>query len=77
MIFDSSFKSKFCTDVMNHVKEKKETYLDSIIYMCEKYEIDPEIAAKFLSKPIIEKLQVEGQNLHLLKTKKKSKKLPF
>ena len=37
-----------------------------MIELCEKHDIEPGIVAKSLSKPIIEKLKVEGQDLNIL-----------
>jgi hypothetical protein len=42
-----------------------------VIAVCERYGIEPQVAAKFLNKPIIEKIRAEGQNLNLLPKKAK------
>lgn len=53
----------------------KVPYIDAILALCENYNVEPEAVAKFLNKPILEKLKIEGQNLNLvIKTKNK---LPF
>ena len=41
-------------------------YMDAVIEVCEKKDIDIAIMAKFLSKPIIEKIKIEGQEINLL-----------
>jgi hypothetical protein len=41
---------------------------------CEQFGIEPQVAAKFLSKPIIQKIKIEGQELNLLP---KTSKLPL
>ncbi len=41
-------------------------YMDTINLLCEEMVIEPELAAKYLSKPIIEKIRVEAENINLL-----------
>ena len=41
-------------------------YMDTINLLCEEMEIEPELVAKYLSKPIIEKIRVEAENVNLL-----------
>ena len=41
-------------------------YIDAVISVCENHNIDPGIASKFLSTPIVEKIKVEGQEVNLL-----------
>lgn len=48
--------------------------MDAVIAVCEAKEIPVESIAKILSKPIIEKIQQEGQDLNFLP---KSSKLPI
>lgn len=73
MITDE-LKNKFCVDVIKEANKKGATYIDVVVDMAEKYEITVEIAAKLLSKPIIEKIQSEGEEVNLLP---KISKLPF
>jgi len=47
--------------------------MEAIMVFCENTNTDPEYIAKFLSKPIKEKLRVEGESLNLLP---KSSRLP-
>ena len=47
------------------------SYIDAVIAVCEKFGIEPQVAAKFLTKPIIEKIKTEGQELNLLPKKTK------
>jgi len=54
------------------------SYIDAVLGVCEKNDIDPIIAAKELSKPIKEKLEIEGIKLNILRSEKGKKgKLPF
>lgn len=66
MIFDIEKQQQFCKKIENHVKRWNCTYLEAIVAITEDMEIEPEAAAKFLSKPIVEKLQEEGRQINLL-----------
>ncbi|MAL45499.1 late promoter transcription accessory protein [Hyphomonas sp.] len=66
MILTEEEKAGFSKKVENVVRERGGTYLEAVIELCEKHEIEPGIVAKSLSKPIIEKLKVEGQDLNIL-----------
>ncbi len=64
---------RFVREVENQVKKFSVSYIDAVIAVCERYGIEPQVAAKFLNKPIIEKIKAEGQELNLLP---KNTKLP-
>ena len=64
MIFEET--NNFASDVEEYVKENGGGYIEAIITLCENNNIEPQVAAKFLTKPIIEKLQTEGQDSNLL-----------
>jgi|TARA_A100001391_G_C4814110_1_gene209415 hypothetical protein len=66
LILTEEEKAGFSKKVENVVRERGGTYLEAVIELCEKHEIEPGIVAKSLSKPIIEKLKVEGQDLNIL-----------
>ena len=61
--------------VEKYVSDNGGSYIDAVLYICEKEYIDPIIAAKYLSKPIKEKIEMEGVQLNILPSKKG--KLPF
>ena len=42
------------------------SYIDSVLELCEKYNIEPNVAAKLITKPIKEKIEKEGQESNLL-----------
>jgi hypothetical protein len=68
----------FSKEVEEIAKNKKEGgYLEAIMELCEKYEIEPQSAAKLLSKPIREKLKNEFESLNMIRGKRKSNKLPL
>lgn len=62
---------RFPKEVEAHVNKYGVSYIDSVIAVCERFGIEPQVAAKFLSKPIIEKIRAEGQDLNLLPKKAK------
>ena len=48
---------RFPREVENHVKKFGVSYIDAVLAVCEQYGIEPQVAAKFLNKPIIEKIK--------------------
>ena len=36
------------------------SYIDSVLMVCEKYNIEPKVAAKIITRPIKEKIEAEG-----------------
>ena len=67
MIFDKDIQNDFVKSVEEYVRKNGGTYIDAILHMCELFEVEPQIAAKFLSQPIIEKVGVEGIDINILK----------
>ena len=56
----------FSKKVEERVLKTGDGYMDTINLLCEEMEIEPELVAKYLSKPIIEKIKVEAQKVNLL-----------
>ena len=56
----------FSKKVEERVLKTGDGYMDTINLLCEEMDIEPELAAKYLSKPIIEKIRVEAENVNLL-----------
>lgn len=73
MITDE-LKNKFCSEVMDYAKTKENSYIDATIHVAEKFGFGPEMGAKLLSKPLIEKIRIEGEDINLIP---KMSKLPF
>jgi hypothetical protein len=67
-------QKQFLEKLEAHITKHKNGYIDSILAVCEDLGIDPEQAAKYLTKPIIEKIRAEGENINLLPP---SPKLPI
>ena len=56
------------------VKEKELSYMEAVLHYAQKSEIEPEAMAKMLNQSIKDKIEVEAQELHLLKS---TAKLPL
>lgn len=59
-------KSKFSKLVENEVLEKSIGYMEAILLLCEKNDIDPEDVKKFVSPVIKSKLEAEAMGLNYL-----------
>ena len=68
-------KEEFSKKIENYVKQHNSSYMDAAISISESTGLDVVVISKFLSKPIIEKIQEEGRSLNLLP--KPKNKLPF
>lgn len=75
MYIDDAAKEKFSSRVLDRVKNTNLSFMDCVIELSDEMGLDPTAAGKLLTKPIIEKIEQEAKNLHLLK-KSKTKKLP-
>lgn len=76
MYIDDKAKEAFSNKVVERVKSTNLSFMDCVLEITEEMGLDPSASGKLLTKPIIEKIQYEAQNLHLLK-KKKQKTLPL
>jgi len=63
-------ETEFCR-LIESIAETNLNYIESVIMACEKCDISPEFGAKLLSKPLIEKIQQEGESINLLPKKSK------
>ena len=75
MLIDISHKNEFSKKVEDYALKHNSTYLDAVLNIAQEYNIEPEAAAKLISRPIIEKLSAEGKELNLVKNNKS--RLPF
>ena len=66
MIEDFLSKSKFSKMIEESVVQKKLSYMDAILDICEKNDIEPEDVRKFVSPIIRDKLEAEAMSLNLL-----------
>lgn len=59
-------KSKFTKLIEKTVTETRLSYMDAILYLCEKNNIDPEDVKKFISPIIKDKVEAEAMQLNFL-----------
>tara|TARA_R110000737_G_scaffold294416_1_gene301101 strand:- start:113 stop:340 length:228 start_codon:yes stop_codon:yes gene_type:complete len=75
MLFNKDSQSEFLKKIDLLVLEGNHSYIDAVLEISDEYEIEPTIAAKYLTKPIIEKLEKEGRECNLLP--RKTSELPI
>ena len=61
--------NKFAILIEELVKTKRLSYIDAILWYCEKNGVDPSYSKKLVNKALKEKLTYEAQSLNLLKEK--------
>jgi len=59
-------KSKFTKLIESTVSELRITYMDAILHICDKNDIEPEDVKKFISPIIRDKLEAEAMKLNFL-----------
>jgi len=70
-------KQKFSKMVESEVIATRSSYVDAILSLCEKYNIDPEDMKRYVSPVILNKLTVEAKKNNLLKVKNHKNELTF
>ena len=76
MYIDESSKEKFSTKVLERVKTTNLSLMDCVLELSDEMGLDPTAAGKLLTKPLIEKIEMEAKHLNLIKSNK-SRKLPI
>ena len=64
-------KSSFSLEIEKMAQEKKINYFEAACLLCEKYDIEYSKIPKLLTQTMLEKIEVDASELHLLKKKKK------
>jgi len=59
-------KSKFTKLVEATVNEKRLSYMDAILWLCDQNSIEPEDVKKFVSSIIKDKVEAEARTLNFL-----------
>ena len=59
-------KSKFTVLIKKTVSELKISYMDAVLYLCEKHDLEPEDMKKFVSPIIRDKIEAEAMALNFL-----------
>ena len=66
--------AKFSQEVVKiAVTNSDMNYIDSVLHLCEKNEIEVESVSKLISKPLKEKLKYEAQQLNFMKKTSRAK----
>ena len=68
-------KNDVSKEIETHVEKNGGSYIDAVLFISEKYTVEPEQMNKYLTKPIKEKLEIEGRELNIIR--KKKSKLPL
>ena len=76
MFIDESAKEKFSLKVLERVTKTNLSFMECVLELEDEMGLEPTATGKLLTKPIIEKVEQEAKNLNLIKTKKKTLKLP-
>jgi len=68
MIDDETFLNKpnFTKMVENKVLDTKQSYMDAVLDLCDKLDIDPIDVKKFVSPVIQSKIEAEAMTLNLI-----------
>jgi len=61
-------KQKFTRMVEDTVKRTKLSYIDSVVHLCEKNNLELEDMKKYISDPIKEKIEAEAMDLNFLES---------
>jgi hypothetical protein len=59
-------KAKFSKKVESVHLQKKISYIEAVIDICEEHDIDPGQVKKFLNNTIKEKIEIEAKDLNFL-----------
>ena len=65
--------ARFAQDIESIVSKDSMSYIDAIVYYCDKNAIDLESVPKLISKPLKEKLKWEATELNFLKRPSRAK----
>ena len=74
LLFDNEKQKELCIKIEKYVQKWNTRYLDAVIAIAEAEDIPVESMSKILTKPLVEKIQQEGQELNFLP---KTTKLPI
>jgi len=75
-VLESKFfcPSRFAQEIESLVQTNSDmSYIDAIIFFCEKNNIDVESVPKLISKPLKEKIKYEAMELNFLKKTSRAK----
>tara|TARA_B100001250_G_C19805404_1_gene793070 strand:- start:128 stop:352 length:225 start_codon:yes stop_codon:yes gene_type:complete len=64
----------FSENIEKLVQSTKMTYIDAVLHYCEENKLEPETAGKMINGKLLQNIQEEAENLHLITS---SAKLPI
>ena len=64
----------FSENIEKLVQSTKMTYIDAVLHYCEENKLEPESAGKMINGKLLQNIQEEAENLHLITS---SAKLPI
>ncbi len=64
----------FSENIEKLVQSTKMTYLDAVLHYCEENKLEPESAGKMINGKLLQNIQEEAEDLHLITS---SAKLPI
>ena len=64
----------FSENIEKLVQNTKMTYIDAVLHYCEENKLEPETACKMINGKLLQNIQEEAENLHLITS---SAKLPI
>jgi uncharacterized protein YjgD (DUF1641 family) len=64
-----SNKERFSKQIEKYVQQTGCKYIEAVLAFCEHHDIEPESAAKLLTQPIKERLEMDGQEMNILPKK--------
>lgn len=70
-------KNVFSKMIEETVITKKLSYIDAVVHLCEKNNIEIEDTKKYISNVIKNKIEAEAQKLNFIPTKPKGNELPI
>ena len=59
-------KQQFIKEIFDTLKEFDGSYIETIIFLCDKHGIDPSAVKKLIDKPLKEKIEAEAFEVNLL-----------
>ncbi len=62
-------KKIICEKIIN-VASSSGSYIEAVVHVAEEQNIEVESIAKFLSKPIKEKIEIEARDLNIMRNRK-------
>lgn len=66
-VYQTNKTASFCKDVEDAVRQRRLSYMDSVIWVAEQRGIEPEMAATLINSNIKDRIRCEATDLNMLK----------